>query len=240
MASNMDEVNAPVPITWASTVRDNSAMGLAGALDGWAPRVEEVIMGLQNRDNDIITRLVSLEARTGAAVVEGAGQMAQTQEYARYIETAAATTIQQVRTDLQQVIVEAQSKFIEMTVSEQTIKERIEILGQVAQQMGVEASSKFREQEEALKQLGQQISVEAGRKFREQEEAIKKMMEVAKAEALQQSRAGGTSTGEAKTQSPQSLNNPGGWNVPGAPSDPWLNIGGRTQTTAGMQSPLGI
>ena len=97
----------PVPYTgrWADTAHEQTPAGLDVAMDRWTPVIEAELTRVNGRITDLNTevddtaercngltdRLTSLEFRTGAAVAEGANQVAQTAE--AVIQTAGNSCI---------------------------------------------------------------------------------------------------------------------------------------------------
>ena len=148
-----------VHIGWGHIQQDGTLAGLKTALDQWAPNVESSAEDLTTRqaaqEAEVIAlraRINDLEVRTGAAVTEGATQVGatanavmQTAEYVRGLERAAAAATNNIRADLMQVVSDAQDKFNQQAVTEGQVRERIELLGNVAQSMATEIEKKFQE-----------------------------------------------------------------------------------------------
>ena len=88
---------------------------------------------IQTSVDEVRSRLIDLETRTGAAVTQGAARIKETAEevvktgeYLRAVDVAAANAMQSVRTDLQKVVSDAGEQFAAQSVAAQITHDEIQ------------------------------------------------------------------------------------------------------------------
>ena len=100
--------------SWATATqtRTPDSSGIIEAMTEWCPEVEGHVDEHAGQLNDLHARLVDLEVRTGAAVTEGASQVAQTAvavlqtaEYARGVELAALLGVEMTSVSLATAVI---------------------------------------------------------------------------------------------------------------------------------------
>ena len=231
----------PQAPSWPTVQHEVSAAGLEGALGTWAPAVEASINRLdarlnavaermeaaEGRSNDLQANLTSLEARTQAAVAEGASQMdqtvqrlTQTAEHTQYVRLAAEAVTARIQEELTAVVVGARAEFTRVTQqqeqSDSILRSRTDLLGEIAGSLGNEMSRRCQEQEDNLRQLYEGTRAELAR----QKEVISALQL-----ALQTNAAyAPPPTAAAAPGATASTGHSGaaaGWGSHDGPSDPW-------------------
>ena len=128
-------------------------------LQSWAPSTDVKLEFLYTQVGELRARLVDLEVRTGAAVTEGASQVAQvtaavvqTAAYTQGLDEAAQRATENIKADLQLVVKEAQSEFTAQQAQMHQQQARLDSLFQIAQAIGPELDQRLAAQMQELDQ----------------------------------------------------------------------------------------